>query len=109
MKKSIKVLLTILALTVSSQSFAYFVCPGEVSSPKTGAPTSVYFQNNSSTTVFIYWMNFQGQRVYYYTLQPGQGYSQQTYYRHVWVVSNQAGDCLQTATAGAGFSNVVIN
>ena len=57
----------------------------------------------------VHWLNFQGERVFYQTLAPGRGYSQQTYYQHVWAVTDLNGNCIQTARAGAGPITVYIN
>jgi Tol biopolymer transport system component len=49
-------------------------------------PTSITFNNVSGRTVDVYWLDYEGNRVYYNTLAPGQGYTQQTYLTHPWVI-----------------------
>ncbi|NEO66700.1 MAG: hypothetical protein F6J94_18440 [Moorea sp. SIO1F2] len=41
-----------------------------------------------------YWLNYQGNRTYYYQLKPGQGYTQQTYVTHPWVITDNQHHCL---------------
>ena len=56
--------------------------------------TSIEFLNRTSESVTVYWLNYQGTRVFYNTLDAGQSYVQQTYLTHPWVVIDAAGACL---------------
>jgi hypothetical protein len=58
--------------------------------------TSVQFQNQTTGTgnVYVYWINYAGQRVFYNSLTPNQSYVQQTYLTHPWVVTDGANNCL---------------
>src|SRR5207302_8770023 len=62
--------------------------------------TSIQFTNSTAGPVNVYWIDYQGQRVFYRggdfpTLAAGQSYIQQTYITHPWVVTDAAtGTCL---------------
>ncbi len=47
---------------------------------------TVLFTNNSETDVDILWLNYDGDEVYYKTLNPGESYEQISYFSHPWVV-----------------------
>jgi hypothetical protein len=56
--------------------------------------TTLWFQNRSGETRRLYWLNFDGARVLYSTLQPGERVEQQTYAGHPWVATNRDGQCI---------------
>ncbi|SBT50901.1 von Hippel-Lindau disease tumour suppressor protein [Micromonospora auratinigra] len=56
-----------------------------------GPETFVDFVNARSEPVVVYWLDYGGQRQPYASLQPGQGYRQQTYVGHPWVVTDTRG------------------
>lgn len=56
-------------------------------------PTQVEFINNSPEAVRIYWINYNGVRVLYNSLQPGQSYVQLTFVTHPWVVTDTNDSC----------------
>lgn len=47
---------------------------------------TITFTNKSETEVEILWLNYDGEEVYYNTLQPGESYEQTSYFSHPWVV-----------------------
>src|SRR5690349_18932988 len=96
------------ALTNGSVANAYTTCPNEVASSGSTYSTSMTFYNESSQTVMLYWLNFQGQRVQYATLQPHQNHYQQTYYQHIWAATDSWGNCIDTFVAGSSHTNVTI-
>jgi von Hippel-Lindau disease tumor suppressor protein len=54
------------------------------------------FANDTDGPIFIYWLDFEGHRVHYNTLAPGESYEQQTYVTHPWVVVDAADNrCLR--------------
>jgi hypothetical protein len=55
--------------------------------------TKIRFINRTAHAVHVYWLNYQGKRVLYQTLGPGQSYVQQTYLTHLWVVTTVNGRC----------------
>jgi VHL beta domain len=56
-------------------------------------PTHVKFTNRSKSTRLIYWIDYDGSRVFYNTLKPNQTYTQQTYVTHPWVTTTRSGNC----------------
>jgi hypothetical protein len=56
-----------------------------------GALTSVYFVNDSAEKVTVNWISDDQERIKYQDLEPGQGYHQQTYAGHVWVITRADG------------------
>ena len=64
-----------------------------------GRSTFVTFVNRLDESVRVYWLNFDGRRVYYRDIEPGESYRQLTFVTHPWVVTNSntehgAGHCL---------------
>ena len=57
--------------------------------------TTVDFENQTAQTVQVYWLNFMGARVLYYTLPPGMGYVQQTFVTHPWVIADSSNTCIE--------------
>jgi hypothetical protein len=51
------------------------------------------FENATSGPVRLEWLDFDGRRVRYAELQPGERHRQQTYVTHPWVVVDGAGRC----------------
>lgn len=48
--------------------------------------STILFNNKSETDVDILWLNYDGEEVYYSTLQPGESYEQTSYFSHPWVI-----------------------
>jgi len=57
------------------------------------------FANHTRGSVSIYWLDFNGERVWYNTLAPGESYSQQTFVTHPWVIVDSDGRCLDHLVA----------
>lgn len=55
-------------------------------------PTSIEFMNSGLSSVNVYWINYTGDRVWYFQLQPGGDHLQQTYVTHPWVVVDSTGE-----------------
>jgi hypothetical protein len=49
--------------------------------------TFIRFDNYRTEDVFLYWLNYEGARVYYAKVQAGRSHLQQTYVTHPWVVT----------------------
>jgi hypothetical protein len=70
--------------------------------------TSIQFQNNSNIPVDIYWIDNGGNRKLYANLSPNQGYTQQTYISHPWVVTGVDGKCLGIYFPKQGTGDITI-
>ena len=57
-------------------------------------PSTIQFINESGTTVSVYWLDYEGDRVLYNTLSPDQSYVQETWLTHPWVAIDARGSCL---------------
>jgi hypothetical protein len=55
--------------------------------------TTISFTNNTSVTIQIYWLNYQGDRVPEMTLKRGARFDAATYIGHPWVVADASGKC----------------
>ena len=52
-------------------------------------PTAIRFVNNSANVAFqVFWLDYNGNRVFYATLSPGQSYVQRTFLTHPWVIAD---------------------
>jgi von Hippel-Lindau disease tumor suppressor protein len=71
-------------------------CSEEPSLRSTDAATltSIEFQNVSGAERRVYWLNYQGGRQWYNTLQTASSYQQPTYVTHPWVVTDASNTCL---------------
>jgi hypothetical protein len=68
---------------------------GQVKSLNAAGPTQVTFVNRESVPIRTYWLNYDGRRVFYREVPPGQSYVQQTYVTHPWVITdNPQGRCV---------------
>ncbi|WIM93091.1 hypothetical protein ACTOB_005057 [Actinoplanes oblitus] len=70
-------------------------------SAENGATTSIHFSNETAGPVKILWLGYDRERVFYTELAPGQGYDQQTYAGHVWVVTRADGTTIAAFQATA--------
>jgi von Hippel-Lindau disease tumor supressor len=50
------------------------------------------FVNKSGKTVKVYWLDYEGDRKLYQTLQDGESYDQPTYLTHPWVITDENDD-----------------
>ncbi|HEY1722363.1 MAG TPA: hypothetical protein VGG27_14065 [Magnetospirillaceae bacterium] len=55
--------------------------------------TAVNFVNRSTRLIKAFWINYQGQRVFYFDVPPGQSHRQQTFVTHPWVITDEADNC----------------
>jgi Trypsin-like peptidase domain/VHL beta domain len=62
--------------------------------------TNLLFRNSSTTDISLFWLNHEGKRTFYYTLQKGAQYSLRTYISHPWVVVDEQGRCLELVLPG---------
>jgi hypothetical protein len=72
----------------------------------TGEATKIQFVNRSSQSIGIVWLNQNGARVLYKTLNSGESYLQDTFLTHPWVITNFAGECQAIYMPTRGTSTV---
>jgi C-terminal processing protease CtpA/Prc len=56
--------------------------------------TAITFSNGSGQVRKVYWLDYNGERVLYRELQPGESYEQQTYLTHPWLITDAQGNGL---------------
>jgi SEFIR domain/VHL beta domain len=65
-------------------------CDEESLKSQTGSvSTFIRFDNYLTESVALYWLNYDGLRVFYTVVGPGRSHLQQTYVTHPWVVTKQ--------------------
>jgi hypothetical protein len=66
------------------------------------ADQSIYvtFINNTGIPINTNWLNYQGARVFYNTIGPGESLQQQTFLTHPWVLVDGVGRCLKLILPG---------
>lgn len=82
---------------------------GHIQSPSSFNNATITFDNETAQDVNIYWIDFNGKREFYETLQAHTAYNQATWIGHVWVVADQGGQCIKLESANAVEQTLVIN
>ena len=74
-----------------------------------GTKTAVVEVVNKAKTqsVSLYWIDYQGKRVFYAKVPPGGRVKQQTFRSHPWIITNDKGRCLDGLVAGQGGNQLV--
>ena len=73
-----------------------------------GQHTTIVFDNQTSEPRYVYWLDFAGQRVLFYTLRPGENFAQQSYAGHVWMITDAESRCLSMHEAIAAPGKVTL-
>lgn len=68
--------------------------------------TTIRFENSRNEGVSLYWLNYQGQRVWYASIPSGYYVLQQTFATHPWVIVSASGVCLDIFVATPSYGNV---
>jgi hypothetical protein len=79
---------------VAPAAIADTLHPAELAGIKSvvGAATKITFVNRSAQTIRVYWIDYQGNRVLYAMLAPGEEYGLNTYLHHPWVITDEDGN-----------------
>lgn len=78
-------------------------------SRSTGGETAITFLNRTEGPVDVQWVDSEGQRQRYATVEAGGQHRQHTYAGHVWVVANKAGETLGVFVATEEAGDAVIS
>jgi von Hippel-Lindau disease tumor supressor len=65
--------------------------------------TEFTLTNHSKTTIVLYWLNYEGKRVKYEQVAPGDQVTQPTFLTHPWVVTDTKGRCIRILTPPGDF------
>ena len=68
--------------------------------------TTLVIQNARPTDISLFWINYGGEREFYYTVPAGAQYSLSTYISHPWVVVDEQGRCLELVLPGKSTAKV---
>lgn len=98
MKKLVGLVFFALGTAYASSVYAYEQCAEEekMSTPDTGLsaiPASINFSNASTDAIRVYWLDFNGERVLYKTLDAANSYTQDTYLASPWVITDMDDNC----------------
>lgn len=63
----------------------------ELRSLNSSTPTEFTITDSTRGPIWLYWLNYRGERVRYSSLKPGQTVSQSTFATNPWVVTDQTG------------------
>ncbi|MGE5294457.1 MAG: DPP IV N-terminal domain-containing protein [Solirubrobacterales bacterium] len=78
-------------------------------SRSTGGETAITFVNRTDGPVDIHWVDSEGQRQRYATVDAGGQHRQHTYAGHVWLVTNKEGQTLGVFVAAEEAGDAVID
>ncbi len=70
--------------------------------------STIQFINASAQPVSVYWLNYKGDRQFYFELQSGDSYTQKTYLTHAWLITDAAGKCVGYTVADRAAKDYVI-
>ena len=73
-----------------------------------GAPTTIFFDNQTNEPRYVYWLNYAGQRERFYSLRPGESVTQEAYAGNVWVITDEDSRCLSIHEAIAAPGKVTL-
>ncbi len=91
-----------LPLMVSGAAHAA-TCADEstIKSPQETSPADITFRNPTASRRRVYWIDFDGRRKFYATVDAGQLLKQKTYVGHTWVITDDSETCLYVIAASA--------
>src|SRR5690606_31388582 len=67
---------------------------GRLRSQRTDIESRLIFHNRSGVPVRLFWLDYDGRRRPYMTLDPGETGVQPSFYSHPWLVTDLRGRCL---------------
>jgi len=102
---------TVYCVFTAGPTYAGSTCPSEATlhSISGTQKTQIQFTNTRSDVINIFWLNYNGQRVFYQSLSPGQSQGFDTYATHPWVVTDATGNCLGIWYSDRGSTAVTVN
>jgi hypothetical protein len=82
---------------------------GHITSPSSYNKALITFDNQTAQELKVYWIDFQGNRKLYAHVKAHSTYDQATWIGHVWVVTDEADQCIRLQSANSVQQAVVIN
>ena len=71
--------------------------------------TKIFFNNQASERVRVYWVDYEGRRKFYSEVEPGDSYTQDTYMTHPWVVTDTREHCIMLFRPAPGATLATIH
>jgi len=71
-------------------------------------PIKMVFQNLQGSTANFYWLDYQGHRKLFRTVEAGRSFSIMTFITHPWVVTDAADHCSEIVMPGPATQTAVI-
>ena len=109
MKRTVIAALGLVIASFATAAHAESYCPNESVSENTNFSTSFTIRNRTHQPVVLHWINHNGVRQYYGTIQPGASYHQATFYCHTWAVTTQWNDCIIAFRAATSHREIPID
>lgn len=72
------------------------------------APSSILFVNQKTVPVKVYWLDYSGEREYFFDLAPNESLTQPTFINHPWVVTDSNDVCLDVFVSDAQTSSAIL-
>jgi TIR domain/VHL beta domain len=66
---------------------------GTLRSLEANVQTSIVFTNKENQPIRVYWLDYDGKRILYGTLETGQVLTQDTYVTHPWLITDAKDNC----------------
>jgi len=82
---------------------------GAIRSTSGSTRVSLEFINLTGEPLQAIWLNYQGKRVLYGQVAPGQSVAQGTFVTHVWILADPAGTCLKLFVATGPGESVTVS
>jgi hypothetical protein len=70
-------------------------------SKESSTSITIKFINQTAESRTAMWVDFKGQPVQYFTIGPGQSFSQQTFLTHPWFFTDGPGNCIEAMLPSA--------
>lgn len=67
---------------------------------------NLVFRNTRPRDISLFWLNYEGRRIFYRTVRNGAQYALTTYISHPWVVVDEQGRCLELVLPGKSTATV---
>ncbi len=98
------------ALFLKDQGFRTVVapCQPDLRSTEGGSPATINFGNESSQNVLLYWVDYGGCEVLYWTLPPAQSHRFETFAAHRWLIKDERGNLVKAVVVTRVSENVRI-
>ncbi len=70
-------------------------------SKESSQSVTITFINKTKESRTAMWVDFKGNPVQYFTIEPGQSFSQQTFLTHPWFFTDGPGNCIEAMLPSA--------